>query len=104
MGFAENEEREQKGGYGYKTKHKPRSARNTGTKTGREESILVVHTRHRLKETGKQTRNGLGETKTIIGKAPRLGIHTQEYQLAMKLECWPSSERKILGTQFYKVR
>jgi len=29
------------------------AARNTGRKTGREESI---HTRHRLIETGKQTR------------------------------------------------
>jgi len=51
----EKEDRKQKGGYEYKTKHKPRSARNTGRKTGREESI---HTRHRLLETGKQTRNG----------------------------------------------
>ena len=30
------EEREQKGGYGYRTKNKPRSARNTSRKTGRE--------------------------------------------------------------------
>ena len=52
--FAGKEEREQKGGYAYKTKHKPRSARNTGRKTGREETI---HTRHRLMKTGKQRRN-----------------------------------------------
>ena len=51
--FAGKEEREQKRGYEYKTKHKPRRARNTGRKTGREESI---QTRHRLIETGKQTR------------------------------------------------
>jgi len=50
------EEREQKGGYEYKTKNKPRSARNTTRMTGREKSI---HIRHRLIETGKQTRNGL---------------------------------------------
>jgi len=35
--FAGKEGREQKGGYEYKTKHKPRSARNTGRNTGREE-------------------------------------------------------------------
>ena len=50
------EEREQKGGHEYKTKNKPRSARNTTRKTGRGKSI---HIRHRLIETGKQTRNGL---------------------------------------------
>ena len=36
------------------TGHKTRSAHNTGRKTGREESI---HIRHRIIETGKQTRN-----------------------------------------------
>ena len=46
----ERKKKNKKGGYEYKTKHKPRSARNTG----REESI---HKRHRLIETGKQTRN-----------------------------------------------
>ena len=56
--FAEKEDRKQKGGYEYKTEHKPRSARNTGRKTCREESI---HTRHRLIETGKQTRNVHGD-------------------------------------------
>ena len=55
--FTEKEEREQKGSHEYKTRHKPRSARNTGTKTVREKNI---HTRHRLIETGRQTRNGLG--------------------------------------------
>ena len=39
------------------TEHKSRSAQNKGRKTGREESILI---RHRIIETGKQTRNGLG--------------------------------------------
>ena len=39
------------------TKHKTRSAHNTGRKTCREESI---HIRHSIIETGKQTRNGLG--------------------------------------------
>jgi len=34
--------------------HKARSARNTDRKRGREE---IIHTRHRLIETGKQTRN-----------------------------------------------
>jgi len=51
------EEREQKGSYEYKTKHKPRTVHNTTRKTGREESI---HIRQRLIETGKQTRNRLG--------------------------------------------
>ena len=36
------------------TEHKTLSAHNTGRKTGREESI---HIRHRIIETGKQTRN-----------------------------------------------
>jgi len=57
MEFAEKAEREQKGGHEYEIELQPRSARNTGRKTGREES---VHKRHRLIETGKQTRNGLG--------------------------------------------
>ena len=72
--FAGKEEREQKGGYEYKTKHKPRRARNTIRKTGREEN---THIQHRLIETGKQTRNGLGETEAIIDKAPQLGTYTQ---------------------------
>jgi len=38
LDFVEKEERKQKGGYEYRTEHKTRSARNTGTKTGREES------------------------------------------------------------------
>jgi len=57
IGFAEIEDREKKGGYEYKTKHKTRSAHNTGRKTGREENI---HIRHRIIETGKQARTGLG--------------------------------------------
>ena len=73
MEFAEKEEREQKGGHEYEIELQPRSARNTGRKTGREESI---HTRHKLIETGKQTRNVHGDREAIIGKAPRLGIHT----------------------------
>ena len=52
--FVRNEERKQKGGYEYRTEHKTRSARNTGRSTGREE---IIHTRHRLIDTGKQTRN-----------------------------------------------
>ena len=36
--FSEKEDRKQQGGYGYKTEHKPRNARNTGIKTGREEN------------------------------------------------------------------
>ena len=51
--FVEKERRKQEGGQGYKTEHKTRSARNTGRKIGREDSI---HIRHRLIETGKQTR------------------------------------------------
>jgi len=53
--FVEKEERnlKQKDGQGYRTEHKTRSACNTGRKIGREDSI---HTRHRLIETGKQTR------------------------------------------------
>jgi len=46
-----------KGGFEYRTEQKTRFARNTTRKTGREENI---HMRHRLIETGKQTRNGLG--------------------------------------------
>jgi len=52
--FVEKAETKQKGDSEYRTEHKTRSARNTGRKTGREESI---HARHRLIETGKQTRN-----------------------------------------------
>jgi len=52
--FAEKEERKQRCGYDYETEHKPRSARNTGRKTGREEN---THIRQRLIETGTQTRN-----------------------------------------------
>ena len=52
--FAEKEKRKKQGGYDYETEHKPHSARNTGKKIDREESI---HTRHRIIETGKQTRN-----------------------------------------------
>jgi hypothetical protein len=37
--FVEKEERKQRGGYEYKIEHKQRSARNTGTKTGRDENI-----------------------------------------------------------------
>jgi len=44
----------QKDGYEHGTEHKTRSARKTGRKTDREEKI---HTRHRLIETGNQTRN-----------------------------------------------
>jgi len=51
--FLEQEERRQKGGKEYRTEHKTRSARNTGRKTGREESL---HARHRLTEKGKQTK------------------------------------------------
>ena len=43
--FAQKEEREQKGSYEYKIRHNPRSVRNTGRKTGREE---ITHTRRRL--------------------------------------------------------
>jgi len=52
--FVEKEERKQQGSHEYKTERKTRSARNAGRKTGREEKI---HTRHRLIETGKQTRD-----------------------------------------------
>jgi len=52
--FVEKEERKQKGGHKHTTEHKTRNASNTGRKTGAEESI---HTRHRLIQTGKQTRN-----------------------------------------------
>ena len=51
--FVEKEKRKPKGGSEFRTEHKTCSARNTGRKTGREEN---VHTRHRLLETGKQTR------------------------------------------------
>ena len=52
-----------KGGQEYRTEHKRRSACNTGRKTGREENI---HTRHRLIETGKQTRNGRGRRPRLL--------------------------------------
>jgi hypothetical protein len=48
--FVEKEERKQKDGCEYRTEHKT----HNGGKTGTEESI---HTRHRLIDTGKQTRN-----------------------------------------------
>jgi len=51
--FEEKEERKKIGGYEYRTEHKTHSTCNSGRKTGREES---KHTRHRLIETGKQTR------------------------------------------------
>jgi len=71
---AEKEERKQKGGYEFRTEHKTRSKCNTCRKTGKEESI---HTRHKLLETGKQTKEcAVRETEAIIGKAPGLGIHT----------------------------
>ena len=47
--FVKKAESIQENGYDSKT----RSAHNTGRKTGGEESL---HTRHRLMETGKQTR------------------------------------------------
>ena len=50
---------------------------NTTRETGREENL---HIRHRLIGTDKQTRMDWGETEAIIGKAPRLGIHTREMQ------------------------
>ena len=43
------------------------------------------------------------ETEAIIGKAPRLGIHTREHQLAMKLACWPSSERNVWRGNYYEI-
>jgi len=52
--FIEKEQRNPKGGYEYRIENNSRRARNTGRKTGREESI---HTRHGLIDTGKQTRN-----------------------------------------------
>ena len=51
--YVVKEERKQRDGYEDRTEHKTRSARNTGRQTGTEESI---HTRHRVIETGKQTR------------------------------------------------
>ena len=51
----EKQETKPKGACENRTKHTTRSARNTGIKTSREENI---HTRHRIIETGKQTRNG----------------------------------------------
>ena len=71
------EERKQKGSYEYRTEHKTRSARNTGRKTGGEDSI---RTRHRLMETGTRQGMCIRETEAIIGKAPRLGIHTRVRQ------------------------
>jgi len=47
------EERKQKGGYKYRTEHKTRSTRNTGKKTGREESIHTTQT-HRNRKTDKE--------------------------------------------------
>jgi len=52
--FVEKEERKQKGGDECRTDHKTRSVRNTVKKTGGAKSI---HMRHKLIETGKQTRN-----------------------------------------------
>jgi len=62
--FARKEEREQKGGYEYKTKHKPRSARNTGRKTGREESRARGGEAQRVEAAARhQGRSTSGTTK-----------------------------------------
>jgi len=53
-GPVKKEERKQKCGYKYRTEHKTHRALKTGRQTGREESM---HTRHRLIDTGKRTRN-----------------------------------------------
>ena len=50
--FVEAGKRKQKGGQGYITENQTRSAWNIGKNIGRED---IIHTRHRLKETGKQT-------------------------------------------------
>jgi len=55
--FAGKEQRDQKCGYQYKTKHTPRCARHTTRKTGREESM---HIRHRIIGTSKQTEGDWG--------------------------------------------
>jgi len=52
--FVEKGTNKPKRGYEYRTEHKTRTGRNTGRTTGRQENM---HTRHRLIETGKQTRN-----------------------------------------------
>ena len=95
--------KKQKGACENRTEHKTRSARNSGIKTGREESIL--HTQHRIIETGKQTRNGREGDRgyTIIGKAPGLGVHTPKCRAAVR-PCGSFSERNILETQFNPVR
>jgi len=51
--FDEKEFREKKGGYEYKAEHKPRSACNTGRKTGEEENIHTTQT-HRNRQTDKE--------------------------------------------------
>jgi len=70
--FVEKEKSKQKGGYEYRTEYKTRSARNTGRTTGREESI---HTRHRLIESGKQTRNVREGESAKVGNS-HSGIET----------------------------
>jgi len=88
------------------TEHKTRSAHNTGRKTGREESI---HTRHRIIETGKQTRNGLGGYRGYICFFhSHSGVETllPEYDAyIVRLElCDDPFESNISGKQFNQVR
>ena len=93
--FAEKE-RKPKGGYEYRSEHNTRSARNTGIKTGREESI---HTRRRIIETGKQTRNGReGDPGYYWQSAKVVDSHS-----ARQLRVSPAGgfEKNISGTQFY---
>jgi len=102
--FVEKEERQGKGGYVYRAEPKTRSTRNTGKKTGREES---VHTRHRLIETGKKTNTQgrcVRETEAIIGKAPRLGIHTSEEPTQRLGWCGPDSKRNMRGQHQFHIK
>jgi len=92
--FAGTEEREQNGWYEYKTKHKPRSARNSTRKTGREENI---HIQHRLIETGKQTRNRLGGDRGYYWYSAKVGnSHSGHVHLTSCMECFQLSDAAFL--------
>ena len=95
--FVEKEERKQKGGYENRTEHKTSSVRNTGRQTGREESI---HTRLRLIETDKQTRNVREGDRGYYWQSAKVGdSHSGHVDLTSCMECFQScdhdSERNV---------
>jgi len=68
--FAGKEEREHKGGYEYKSKHKPRSARcvNTCNSTGRETIYFARGSPDRLEWTSNGPKNTFQKTRVCSSK------------------------------------